>query len=1146
MPNLGLCVFLIFSLPFTAAWSGFPDQLEPVREVKLPAEIGGAFVVYPSLEHPETIIIPLEDGTIHKVTGQGDSVWSKKIGRTITAPLAVGDLDGDGTPEILAIAGATEVCALSGTGDVLWRYPLEGEIGAWKGPATCDLDGDQAAEVLISDDAGWLTCLKGKGSLAWRLRPDRFRGGQCSVGDVDRDGHPEIFLGTEGGCILCLNEDGSVRWLHKGPGKYGRSYLALADLDGDGSHEAIWSTSYNAADSRVYVCHAVDGTPYWDNRTILHGYGSCSVGDLDGKEGLEVIFGDRANTIYAYRGDGAELWRTTTGGRGFMFPQNIADIDGDGKVEILAVCRDANEEGKSFFILEGETGKILKKYPIPGSVSLSPTVSDIDQDGNQEVIVGTTGSNTLNLYRFGAKADAAAPWATKRHDSARTGYVPVSSSTETNAQQSLFWRSKESPPGVTLAMGFPKGVLWGSNQLIISSSKDLPARFAIEIAVFDPDGVCQRRIEPFEERPSILALPVSLNTPGNHEIRITLWDESVTPVKAWGQGTLSVNLEGINTLRGWSEEQTSQVLRQASDLLKQRPQSSRLLYEKAAIVAGNLSHLEALAKTVPSMSAPERVQFSKQVDQFREEVKQAGILAALAAQAPCPTFTVWEDVNPWDNQILLENSDNIPKTTPVKVWACQGETEHIALTVTSLHPDPIDIQFRPPLGGPFTMREVIPVPRKIGNMVPDALPETSQAHTLHFSPGETRQVWVEINTDKLTPGQHTFPLEILPIGVEKDRTHLEVLLEIAPINLRDAPEFAICNWANPLSIKQLTHDPQSVTTALEQGMTVWCCNGPGRSCDQEGNLIGQVDWTALDQQLALLDPEKAILLMSGPGVSIPSGVEPYGAIWKAGLQKAMRELATHLAEKGWSLSRWAYYPFDEPGLFAGVEEFARIARAAKEVCPEIQIYANPAGGVSRDNFGPLVNQVDVWAPELGLLRRQPELVDFFLETKDWVWSYEAPGEVKNLLPLGYYRAQCLTAFSMGFVGTGHWVFVSPGKDDPWTVFAHSTYGDMYYDGSKLVPSRRWLAFMDGAEDARFFLLLRKVAADVKQRGLNPPELAEVDQLFGDKLKHLIRKQWEQDDIARYLVDYEIDLQELKQLRRETAELTIRLQTRMAQ
>ena len=578
MVRNGFLVFLsVFSIFYSLPCEGFPEKLEPAVSIPLPVKVGGTFVVDPSLDNPEGLAIPLEDGSVVLLSGKGETQWTTKIGRLIGGPLSAGDLDGDGVAEIAAIAGSTEVCALSAKGEILWRYSLTGEVGAWKGPTFADLDGDKAAEVLISDDAGWMTCLSGKGVLRWRIRSDPYRGGQCSVGDVDGDGKPEIVYGTEAGRIICLDSTGSVKWIHKGKStdKYGRSYIALADLDGDGLSEALYSTSFNAADSRVYALHASDGTPFWDVKTTLHGYGSCSVGDLNGDGKLEVVYGERANTLYAISGDGKELWRSITGGRGYMFPQNIADVDGDGNVEILAVCRGSNTQGKAFFIIEGKTGKILAEYPLANSQSYSPTICDIDRDGNLEMIQALSGSSTVDFYRLGSRVGAQVPWPAKRFDSARTGYVPPQATPKTPHQLAQ--------PSRTLPLSQQGVALVGENRLGLMGRPESPSGSLWEISFTDAQGEVQRRLVK-DSDPAFLRFDCT--RPGAYGITVTEWDESSSPAKPLAKGSLTVNYEGAASLVDWLEQAKAKVLDVAIQVEESRPAASRLLAEKTALLDG--------------------------------------------------------------------------------------------------------------------------------------------------------------------------------------------------------------------------------------------------------------------------------------------------------------------------------------------------------------------------------------------------------------------------------------------------------------------------------------------------------------------------------------------------------------------------------
>ena len=77
----------------------------------------------------------------------------------------------------------------------------------------------------------------------------------------------------------------------------------------------------------------------------------------------------------------------------------IADLDGDGQVEVLA----ARKTGK-IFAYESD-GTLMGNFPIPvdGSIESSPVIEDIDGDGDLELIIGTTAGLEVIDIKFDAE-----------------------------------------------------------------------------------------------------------------------------------------------------------------------------------------------------------------------------------------------------------------------------------------------------------------------------------------------------------------------------------------------------------------------------------------------------------------------------------------------------------------------------------------------------------------------------------------------------------------------------------------------------------------------------------------------------------------------------------------------------------------------
>ena len=394
------------------------------------------------------------EGTIRIVSGKCDGQEVRTIASiddfqvNNDVGIAAGDLDGDGVPEIVAVANKNRIrqsdmatiyypeglVAFKRSVDdgskweVLWfneNYPSN-NIHVNGGPtiSIANLDGQGNPEVIL----GSLAFNGATGELLWdgtayitegKLTGQGHNvfGPVSSVLDVEQDGKMEVFAGN-----TLYNHDGSVRWQFSFDSqasscRFGANnridcdgYNGVVDLEGDGDPELI-----SVRLGEIWVIDALTETLDWkveipvedcvdNNGNTRNEAGPPTVADFDGDGRPEIgtagadyyVVADLDCDVddWAERGchSRAILWVTPNQDcSSRSTASSVFDFEGDGAAEVVYV------DETTFRILSGKDGSILFESDDHQSntrIEL-PVIADVDNDDNAEVIVASAWGNRL-------------------------------------------------------------------------------------------------------------------------------------------------------------------------------------------------------------------------------------------------------------------------------------------------------------------------------------------------------------------------------------------------------------------------------------------------------------------------------------------------------------------------------------------------------------------------------------------------------------------------------------------------------------------------------------------------------------------------------------------------------------------------------
>ncbi|MDO8668855.1 MAG: S8 family serine peptidase [Candidatus Buchananbacteria bacterium] len=311
--------------------------------------------------------------------------------------------------------------------------PMENGYYYWAGflaPIVADINNDKFKEIVVYKGGvpPQVLVYRQNGTLLWsqNIDGDDRTSGQVIVANLDKDDFQEIVVFNSQGArwdnpyskLMALNHDKTTLWSANIPRDW-QARLLAADLNQDGKNEVVAQGYKNLLVLNGQTGEIISQTPlpqiYWSASLES----SPAVGNFDDDQDLEIVIsrvspnagydwetGEYTNegNVYIYNLDGSPVsgWPITLPGSISSSPV-VGDIDGDGQDNIVIGYLYASNTYPDtryggLYALD-RSGAIMPGWPFHQGWNFwsTPSLADLDGDGKLEIVDSQLGFETYVL-----------------------------------------------------------------------------------------------------------------------------------------------------------------------------------------------------------------------------------------------------------------------------------------------------------------------------------------------------------------------------------------------------------------------------------------------------------------------------------------------------------------------------------------------------------------------------------------------------------------------------------------------------------------------------------------------------------------------------------------------------------------------------
>ncbi len=368
---------------------------------------------------PDLVVGGMKDSeplTWYRYPGWEKSVIANAVVE-FTTDGEMGDVDGDGDLDIVTPDGnwGENLVWLENPrpggdpgGGTLWERHTIGGIGDWgKDVELADYDGNGRLDVAVRSAGSAMIYFQDGANSFQQMSFSGLSLGYEGMGRGDVDGDGDLDLVLRG--VWLRNPGGSaarvaVNWTEHAIGEADQEFKAwVADVNGDGQQDVLFSSSENTADVNWWTPVGSDPTGAWEKHTIvaaLEKAHTLQAADMDGDGDLDVVLGQMhtsaAREVMVWQnvdGQGTSWQKQVVASDG-LHNGVVADIGQDGDQDIFGANWTGNPPVRLYENRQDENGQpgswswSYKQVSSSHQQTFGLAFGDVDGDGETDIVSG--------------------------------------------------------------------------------------------------------------------------------------------------------------------------------------------------------------------------------------------------------------------------------------------------------------------------------------------------------------------------------------------------------------------------------------------------------------------------------------------------------------------------------------------------------------------------------------------------------------------------------------------------------------------------------------------------------------------------------------------------------------------------------------